>query len=364
MLILKRDQIFIFLCLIVSSISFADPSLGLPQAIPPKEEMIQLGKKLFFDRRLSINNTLSCGMCHIPEQGFAQNQLATAVGLEGRVLRRNSPTLMNVSYQRFLFHDGREFSLVNQVWSPLLSSNEMGNLSIGMVVNKLREMDDYAAEFEAILGGIDAVTIGEALAAYQSSLIAGDSPFDRWFLQGDELAVSDDVKSGFNLFKTKGCVNCHHVDRKSALFTDHAFHNTGLGFEGSMALKPGQRAIRLTDTITIQTDVGFEGQINNDLGRYEVTGKPADRWKYRTPGLRNVELTAPYMHDGSLSSLEAVLDFYAKGGVPNPGLDPLIRSVHLSAKDRRDLVEFLKSLTSVWVPQLIESARAAQGSES
>lgn len=357
MLSLKRDQICIFLCLMVPAICFANSSLGLPPLISPQEELIELGRKLFFDRRLSRNNTLSCGMCHIPEQGFAQNQLATPVGLEGRVLRRNSPTLMNVGYQRFLFYDGREFSLVNQVWSPLLSSREMGNLSIGMVINRLGEMDSYVAEFEAVLGGIDAVTIGEALAAYQLSLIAGDSAFDRWFFQGDETAVSESAKKGFDLFRIKGCVSCHQIGESSALFTDHGFHNTGLGFEKSMRLKPGQRMIRLTDTVTIQTEANFEGEVHTDLGRYEVTGKPDDRWKYRTTGLRNIEVTAPYMHDGSLRSLEDVLKFYAEGGFANPGLDPLIKPFSLSSSESKDLIAFLKSLTSSRLNNLIESAR-------
>jgi len=357
---LKRVEIFAFLCLIAPAVCYGDSGLGLPDRELPQDEVIELGRKLFFDRRLSINNTLSCGMCHIPEQGFAQNQLATPVGLEGRVLKRNSPTLLNVGHQRVLFHDGREFSLVSQVWSPLLSKREMGNLSIGMVIKRLREMGGYAAEFEVVLGDIDAVTIGEALAAYQLSLIAGDSPFDRWLYQGDETAVSEEVKSGFYLFKTKGCVSCHLVGKSSSLFTDHEFHNTGRGFERSMKLKPGQRTIRLTDTVTIQTEANFEGEVHNDLGRYEVTGEPGDRWKYRTAGLRNIAVTAPYMHDGSLPSLEAVLGFYAEGGVPNPGLDPLIQPFSLSVRESKDIVEFLKSLTSSWLPELIESAREVE----
>ena len=354
---LKRVEICAFLCLITPVLCSGNSSLGLPEGKLPHGDVIELGRKLFFDRRLSINNTLSCGMCHIPEQGFTQNQLKTPVGLEGRVLKRNSPTLLNVGHQPYLFHDGREFSLVNQVWGPLLSKTEMGNLSIGMVIKRLRELDDYAAEFEAVLGGIDAVTIGEALAAYQLSLNAGDSPFDRWFYKADATAVSERVKNGFRLFKTKGCISCHQIEESWALFTDHWFHNTGLGYERSMKLKPGQRSIKLTDTVTIQTEANFEGEVQNDLGRYEVTGEPDDRWKYRTAGLRNVALTAPYMHDGSLPTLESVLGFYTKGGVPNPGLDPLVQPFSLSSRESKDLIEFLRSLTSTRFPELIESAR-------
>ena len=364
MLFPQRAQIVALLCLLQPLFSPADVGLGLPDVEPPPERLVELGKKLFFDRRLSINNTLSCAMCHIPEQGFAQNQLATPVGLEGRVLKRNSPSLLNVRYRRLLFHDGREYSLVNQVWSPLLSEREMGNLSIGMVISRLTELDSYAVEFAEILGDIDAVTIGEALAAYQQSLIAGDSPFDRWYFGNDDRAVAEPVKRGFSLFLEKGCAACHQVGDNSALFTDHGFHNTGIGYERSMSVKPGQRTIRLTDTVTIQTDVRFEGDVHNDLGRYEVTGEPDDRWRYRTPGLRNVALTSPYMHDGSISSLREVLEFYSGGGVPNPGLDPLVKPFSLSEAEAEQMIVFLNSLTSSHIPGIVKSNRGfAAGSQ-
>ena len=359
MLFPQRVKIAAVLFGLLPVLSQADVGLGLPSVETSPERLVELGKKLFFDRRLSVNNTLSCAMCHIPEQGFAQNQLATPVGLEGRVLKRNSPSLLNVRYRQSLFHDGREYSLVNQVWSPLLSEREMGNLSIGMVIGRLKELDDYSTEFAETLGDIDAVTIGEALAAYQQSLIAGDSPFDRWYFGGDELAVEEAVKRGFILFQEKGCIACHQLGDKTALFTDHSFRNTGIGYEQSMGLKPGQRTIRLTDTVTIQTDVKFEGDVHNDLGRYEVTGEPEDRWRYRTAGLRNIALTAPYMHDGSISSLAAVLEFYSNGGVSNPGLDPLVKPFSLTSAEAEEMIVFLNSLTSSHIPRIVKSTRGS-----
>ena len=348
---------FLAILTLISPAATASPEFGLPGRAALEPAVVELGRKLFFDRRLSINNTLSCAMCHIPEQGFAQNQLATPVGLEGRVVKRNSPTILNVAYQKTLFHDGREFSLVNQVWSPLLSHREMGNLTVGMVIRKIQALDSYDEDFQSTLGEIDAVTIGEALAAFQDSLRAGDSDFDRWFFGGREDAVSASVKQGFDHFRSKGCASCHQIGTSGALFTDHRFHNTGVGYERSMNVKPGQRTIKLTDTITIQTEETFEGEVLNDLGRYEVTGKPADRWRYRTAGLRNIALTAPYMHDGSLTNLEDVVRFYAKGGVQNPGLDPLIEPFEISDRELEELLAFLQSLTSNHIDELIAAAR-------
>lgn len=354
-------RLLFIVALALSGSARAAPGLGLP---PPDfaqqaPAVLELGKRLFFDRRLSVNGTLSCAMCHIPEQGFAQNQLATPVGLEGRAVKRNAPGLLNVAYRVHLFHDGREFTLENQIYSPLLSEREMGNRSIGLVLEKVRSLDDYAARFAATVGEVNAANLGRVLAAYQRSLIAADSPFDRWYFGGDASAVSAEVKRGFKLFERHGCSSCHLVSSDHALFQDHQFHNTGLGRERSMGPKPGTRIIRLTDTIQIQTDAQFEGEVFNDLGRYEVTGKAADRWRYLTPTLRNVALTAPYMHDGSLSDLEAVIGFYMQGGFEDPDKDPRIRPFDLSDAEVGDLKRFLESLTSPHVAGLISDARQA-----
>ena len=354
---LKRRIGLIFLFFIGPLTCNGNSNLGLPIGEPPRENVVELGRQLFFDRRLSVNNTLSCGMCHIPEQGFTQNDLRTPVGIEGQSLRRNSPSLLNVSHRPLLFQDGREFSLANQVWSPLLSEAEMGNLSIGMVIKRIEGMDDYANKFKATLGEIDVITIGKALAAYQQSLHSGNSPFDRWFFLEDTSAVSNNVKNGFQIFKRKGCINCHQIKEDWSLFSDQKFHNTGIGYERSMSLKPSHRNLKLTNTITIQTDINFKSEVKGDLGRYEVTGDPKDRWKYRTAGLRNVALTSPYMHDGSLPTLNSVLKFYSEGGVSNPGLDPLMKPFKLSDRETRDLIEFLNSLTSSNIKEIINSAR-------
>jgi cytochrome c peroxidase len=347
------------------------PPLGLPPVPEPDDnpitpQKVALGRRLFYDRRLSLNETISCAMCHIPEQGFTNNELATAVGTEGRTVRRNAPTIYNVAYHERLFHDGRETRLEHQVWGPLLARNEMANPSIGALLEKLRGLDDYEARFAAAFPerGLAMETLGRALASYQRSLVSGDSPFDRWRYGGEEEALPKAARRGFALFSGKGgCTGCHSVGAQSALFTDHGFHNTGIGFERAMAPDSAETEVQVAPGLTLSVDTALLGPISepplSDLGRYEVTQDPADRWLYRTPTLRNVSLTAPYMHDGSLRSLREVVAFYVKGGVSNPGLDPRIRPLDLDDGEINDLVAFLESLTGSDVDRLVADAFAA-----
>lgn len=350
--------------------------LGLPELPadadnPATRAGIELGRKLFFDRRLSLNNTQSCALCHVPEMGFTNNELRIAVGMEGRSGRRNAPTLFNVAYKTRLFHDGRESTLENQVWSPFLSRNEMANPSIGYVIDKIRGFKDYDGWFERAFPGqgIAVDTIGKALAQYQRTLIAATSPFDRWYYADEEAAISASQRRGFEIFSGKGgCVACHLVGEDSALFTDSRMHNTGLGYDIAMNQYRGvgaaTRRLQLAPGVFTTIDDRLVEELTqqrtrNDLGLYEVTLNPADRWKYLTPTLRNVELTAPYMHNGVFSTLEEVIEFYARGGIPNEGLSPLIRPLGLTTEEKRDLRDFLLSLTSPDTRILIGDAFAA-----
>ena len=348
----------------------ASPPLGLPPVPAPADnpitaEKVQLGRKLFFDRRLSANNTVSCAMCHIAEQGFSQNELRLPVGIEGKSVRRNAPTIYNTAYLERVFHDGREISLENQVWAPLLADNEMGNVSIGVVVERILSLDDYAERFaRAFDRGPDVQTIGMALASYERVLVSGDSPFDRWYYGGNADALSDSAKRGFEIFRGKGrCVACHSVTQEHALFSDGLFHNTGIGYYATMRPDDTQFDVPLApgQVERVESDLAFTTgtEIFRDLGRYEVTGDPDDRWKYRTPTLRNVALTAPYMHDGSLPTLRDVVLFYNRGGVPNEVLDPLITPLDLDDREIEDLLEFLRSLTGSNVDELVADAHAA-----
>lgn len=341
------------------------PAIPVPDDNPVTGDKVQLGRRLFFDRRLSANNTVSCAMCHIAEQGFAQNELRTPVGIEGKSVRRNAPTIYNTAYLTRLFHDGREFSLENQIWAPLLADNEMGNLSVGAVIERIRGLADYEGLFErAFARGPDMQTISMALASYERTLVSGDSPFDRWHFGEDETAMDESAKRGFALFRGKArCVSCHSIARGFALFTDNEFHNTGVGYYATMQpsavelnvfLAPGRSERVSTDIATTTGTEQFR-----DLGRYEVTGSPADRWRYRTPALRNVSLTAPYMHDGSLPSLADVVSFYDRGGIPNDELDPLIGPLGLSESEKADLLSFLQALTGSNVDALVSDAFAA-----
>ena len=241
----------------------------------------------------------------------------------------------------------------------------MGNVSIGVVVEKINGLDDYGEQFMRVFRrGPDMQTIGMALASYERMLVSANSPFDRWYYGNEESAVSASVRRGFEVFRGKGrCIACHVVTQEFALFTDGRFHNTGIGYFATMKpvdtafevlLAPGQiehvesDLVRTTGTQNIR-----------DLGRYEVTGDPDDRWRFRTPTLRNVELTAPYMHDGSLATLRDVLAYYDRGGVSNEGLDPLIEPLGLSDKEIEDLLAFLLSLTGSNVDALVSDAHAA-----
>ena len=353
-------------------ISFArNPPQGLPELAMPtglvlSRENIALGRKLFFDRRLSLNDTISCAMCHIPEQGFASNELATAVGIEGRSVRRNAPTLYNVGFATRLFHDGREDQLAQQVWAPLLAKNEMGNPSIGHVINKLKKLPDYQNSFENAFAGESPgmQNIGNALAAYQLTLNAADSPFDQWHFGKDDSAVAPQVKRGFELFSGKaGCSNCHLVNTTHALFSDYLMHNTGIGYASSAVDDQATQKVQLAPGVFVDVDTALIKKVGEpamaDVGLYEITENPADRWKFKTPTLRNVALSAPYMHDGSLPTLHGVVEFYNRGGIKNELLDPLLQPLGLNTAEIDALVAFLQSLTGDNVADLVSDAVAA-----
>ena len=343
------------------------PTMSIPVDNPLTEAKVALGRKLFFDRRLSLNQTLSCAMCHVPEQGFSHNELATAVGVEGRTVRRNAPTIYNVGYLQTLFHDARDDRLEHQVWQPLLAVNEMANPSVSAVVTKLRNLPDYRALFERAFpgAGVSLSNIGRAIASYERVLVSGNSPFDKWYFGGNKSAVNAAVRSGFDIFTGKGrCSSCHLINREYALFTDQQVHNTGIGYRRSVKRRPTQpQRVLLAPGIFIELDPAAVAESAEkppaDLGVYEITQDPDDRWKYRTPSLRNVDLTAPYMHDGSLGTLDAVVQFYDRGGIANEQLDPLIQPLGLSLAERSNLVIFLKSLTGDGIDRILSDAFSA-----
>jgi cytochrome c peroxidase len=341
------------------------PPVPSPAGNPLTNEKIELGRLLFFDRRLSHNNTFSCAMCHIPEQGFSSNELATAVGIEGRSVRRNAPTIYNVAFLERLFHDGREDTLEQQIWGPLLAHNEMGNPSVGRVIDRIRSIPTYTIRFDLAFPGrgVTMETVGMALASYERVLVSANSAFDRWYYGKDPSAMSADQQAGFRLFTGKAnCSACHRIDENRALFTDMQMHNTGVGYQRSMMKAPADARVQIApgEYITVRGDVVAEASEPplSDLGLYEITENPADRWKYRTPTLRNIAMTAPYMHDGSIRTLEEVIRFYNDGGIENELLDPLLQPLGLTETEMDQLLLFLTALTGDNVDALVADAFA------
>jgi cytochrome c peroxidase len=345
----------------------AGAALGLPAQAAPPSAQVALGRKLFSDRRLSVNGTLSCAMCHVPAQAFTVNELRTSVGMEGVSLRRNAPSLLNVGFVRQLFVDGRTPSLEAQALLPLVHPDEMANANLAAAMARIDALRDYRTPLRAAFGAPRATPerVGAALAAYQRTLVAAGSRFDRWYFGRDAEALSALEQRGFALFRQLGCARCHTIGVNDALFTDEAFHNVGVQARSEaqreravdVTLVPG-----LVTQVTPQTlrRIGVDDAA--DLGRFEVTQSPQDQRAFRTPSLRNVALTAPYMHDGSFDTLEQVIDHYAQGGTPSdPWQDPAIAPLHLDAADRRALIGFLQALTSPAAAALAQEEASAPG---
>jgi cytochrome c peroxidase len=334
------------------------PPLGLPKLVIPPDnnptlEKIRLGRKLFFDARLSRDGKMACGTCHLPEQGFTVNGYPTAIGKGGAPLRRNAPTMLNVAYQPALFRDGRRNSIERQSLDPLLAKEEMDNPSLFAVMEKIRGLKDYDGMFEAVFGkGPTPDGLAYAIASYERTLLAGESPFDQWHFGKQADAVGESAKRGFELFRGRaGCVACHTFGEQDALFTDHKFHDAGVGWKRSRTGLAGQGRYDAKDQ--------YADALHSDFGRFEVTNDPGDLFRYQTPSLRNIALTAPYMHDGSLKTLREVVEYYNRGGFHSYGIDPLIRPLALNWDEQQDLIDFLESLTSDGIQQLIAEARDA-----
>ena len=327
----------------------SNPPLGLPplgaQDLPSAGQ-IALGRKLFFDPSLAGNASMSCATCHEPDEGFTQNARATPLGSDGTALRRNAPTLYNVGYARIMMHDGAEPSLRSQVLAPLFNKHEMANADFGSLIVRVRQRADYRELFEAAFGKPATVPLlSKAIASYERSLVSANSAFDRWRYGKESGALSAAAQRGFALFTGKaGCSTCHVVGDQWAVFTDDGFHNTGVGYLAERKRLAGQTQ-----------------QALHDRGREEVTFRREDRHKFKTPTLRNIALTAPYMHDGSLATLTDVVLYYGHGGSQDPDKDPAIHPLALSDEEVDALVAFLGSLTGDNYTALAAEARGALG---
>ena len=314
------------------------PPVPVPPGNPPTVESIALGRRLFYDPSLSKDNSISCASCHNPMFRFADAR-ERSIGVGGALGLRHAPTLVNVAYSPLLFWDGRAASLESQVLGPMADPLEM-NQTHEASIAKLRRDSGYAAIFHAAFGTDDITLdrVENALASFERTILSGNSPFDRYQFLGQKTALTAAQVRGLAVFTDPhrgNCSSCHTIAAKYALFTDGQFHNTGEGADDNDEFA--------------------------DPGRYKVTHADADKGAFKTPTLRDVAVSGPYMHDGKLKTLKAVVDFYAGKGNSNPNLDAKMKTINLTGQDRDDLVEFLKSLTGEISPNL--GPRAKDGAK-
>jgi cytochrome c peroxidase len=319
-----------------------------PQAVPTPEK-VALGDKLFNDKRLSVNDTVSCATCHDPATGFDDGKpLAEGVGGKQKPTQRHSPTVLNAMFNATQFWDGRAPTLEEQAKLPILNPIEMGQKTPDDVVRKVRGIPEYADAFRRVFGReVTYDDLVSAIAAFERTQMAADSPFDR-FVTGDTKAIDPSAKRGWSLFNGKGrCNGCHQFSAANPMFIDNRFHNIGIAAHKTDFIQLARRAtgivragdLKQIDELAIETDL-------SELGRFLVTKQSNDIGAFKTPTIRNIAVTAPYMHDGSLATLWDVMDHYNKGGVPNPNLDGGMQRLGLTEPEIDDLVAFMGTLTS------------------
>ncbi len=312
-------------------------------------ERVELGRKLYFDTRLSRDGTVSCATCHDVTRGFT-DQRAVSEGINGQLGKRNAPTTLNALLLQTQFWDGRAPSLDHQARMPILNPVEMGMPDEETALKAIRDVPEYQAAFNKAYGReVNYEDVGRAIASFERTLVFVDSPFRR-FLNGDPAAISAEARAGMELFNGKArCEACHQMNPSNPLGTDNRFHNVGVSarhqnFEGLAqkalkALSEGASEQRL-DELAVGTDL-------SELGRFMVTHDRAEIGSFRTPQILNIGITGPYMHDGSMATLWDVINHYNKGGEANPFLDGGIEPLALTEAEINQLVAFLFTLTDV-----------------
>ncbi len=292
--------------------------MSFPDDNPQTNKKISFGKQLFFDKRLSVTETISCSSCHLPHLAFTDGEVKS-IGIRGNHSMRNAPTLLNVGFAPTFMADAHIKTLEMQAIVPIQDTNEMG-IRMGDLIQKLRRIEDYQQLSLEIFGrDFDAFVLTRSLAAYQRSLISLDSPFDDFYYEHDTTALSDDAKKGWLLFSEKfNCTTCHSLP----FFTTFKAENNGL--------------IR---------------EYQEDYGRFRVTKDSSDYGKFKIPTLRNVALTSPYMHDGSITSLDTIITLYSQGGYHSVNQSEKITPFEISAHEKQQLIAFLRSLTGKSITQ-------------
>ncbi len=344
--------------------SEAAPPLGLPPVPVPEDnpqtaEKIALGDKLFHDKRFSSTGEVACANCHEAEKAFTDSPLVVSEGINLLLGTRNAPTVVNAAYMTTQFWDGRSPTLEDQALHPFLNPVEMGLLDHEPILEIARTDPEYVKAFEGVFGKSgDQITMDEvtkAIAAFERTQVSGNSPFDRYFYGGETNALTNAQRRGFELYVNKGrCVSCHVVEQTQAVFTDGRFHNIGVGINDIQEDVPSLAGEYVEAGLTgdevdhaVLTD-----KRSSELGRFAVTTSFDDLGNFKTPTLRNVAVTAPYMHDGSKKTLRDVMVHYNNGGVTEEG-DPVndflsggIRPLDLTEDEIDDLVAFMDALTS------------------
>jgi cytochrome c peroxidase len=340
------------LCKAASSNPLPHFQLGLPPPPVTQESnriVVELGRQLFFDRRLSADGKVSCGTCHIPRFAFTDSR-ARSVGNHLQTGTRNAPSLLNVVFLSSFFWDGRASDLETQVEAPLTNPLEFALHSASDVVAPIRGDSKYVREFFKGFGvtekDITSKLVARAISAYERTLLSGGSPFDRYQYGHDSGAMSAEAIRGLSIFQDRGkCSTCHSLGEGSALFTDGQFHMSPTGLSAAVAAHLSELTNKVVNTAKTGNAQDLDRLIATDsgvaaLGRFVITRKPTDIGQFKTPSLRNVALTAPYMHDGSVITLERAVDLELYGRESS-----LNYPIALTVDEKRDLLSFLKSLT-------------------
>ena len=348
------------------------PPLGLPPVPIPEDnpmtaEKIALGEKLFLDKRFSSTGDISCETCHKVDMAFTDSPLQVSEGIKKLTGTRNAPTVVNSAYYQKLFWDGRSPSLEDQSLHPFINPVEMGLKNHDPILKICRSDKEYQKMFKAVFGKsgkeitMDEVT--KAIGAFERTHISGNSPFDRFYFGGEENAITEQQKRGFNLFVNEGrCVSCHVIEQTQALFTDNRFHNIGVGINNIQKDIPElAKEFLIADLKKAEVDIKvLTDKRTSELGRFAIERRFDDIGAFKTSTLRNIAVTAPYMHDGSLKTLRQVVEHYNNGGITkkddpvNDFLSGGIRPLNLTEAQIDDLVAFMEALTSPEFQHLVK----------
>jgi len=350
------------------------PPVPIPADNPQSPEKIALGDKLFHDKRFSSTKQVACDTCHEKAKAFTDSPLHVSEGIavRGKKLTgtRNAPTVVNAAYFDAMFWDGRSPSLEDQSQHPFVNPVEMGLKDHQPILKIVRSDPEYVRAFDKVFGKkgaqVSMKEVEQAIAAFERTQVAGDSPFDRYFYAGDPKALTEAQKRGFDLFVNKGrCVSCHVIEQTQALFTDNRFHNIGVGINDIQKDVPELAGAFLQAKATLaEVDRRVLGdKRTSELGRFAISREFEGLGAFKTPTLRNVAVTPPYMHDGSKKTLKDVVVHYNNGGVTKEG-DPVndflsggIRPLNLTDQEVDDLVSFMEALTSPQYASLPSGAR-------